>query len=398
MQIEESQRLLLSDTLVPDLFIMEHLPALSGLAVKVYIYALFCTRSRHALTEGDLARRMGEESDTVKAALAELAAAGLIELRDRGFTFIDIKWAEIEKTYRPRTAATPAEAVAAQKALPLREKLMSDIAKTFFQGLMSPSWYSEIDSWFDRFRFEPEVVYALFQECARRNKLNSKAYIAKVAESWSGRGIVTYADLNRYFLSYEEITRMGRKIGRKLRRTMTEFDLEKVERWIEKFGYGDDVIEIALRKTARLANPSLDYADRLLEEWFSHQLRDADAVNAYEEAKAARVAAERQAERTAGRDGFDRTRRNIGNFEQREYSDEFLASLYEPVPAPAAAAPATPAPSTPAPAAPASTSPAPAAPASPAAPAAPGKAGQSGQVELGEYLDQQRSHKEGTQP
>lgn len=406
MQIEESQRLLLSDTLVPDLFIMEHLPALSGLAVKVYIYALFCTRSRHALTEGDLARRMGEESDTVKAALAELAAAGLIELRDRGFTFIDIKWTEIEKTYRPRTAATPAEAVAAQKALPLREKLMSDIAKTFFQGLMSPSWYSEIDSWFDRFRFEPEVVYALFQECARRNKLNSKAYIAKVAESWSGRGIVTYADLNRYFLSYEEITRMGRKIGRKLRRTMTEFDLEKVERWIEKFGYGDDVIEIALRKTARLANPSLDYSDRLLEEWFSHQLRDAEAVNAYEEAKAARVAAERQAERTASRDGYDRSRRNIGNFEQREYSDEFLASLYEPVPAPAAAAPAaSDAPATTAAAAPAApaasdtpATTAAAAPASPAAPAAPGKAGKPGQVELGEYLHQQRSRKEGTQP
>ena len=73
----------------------------------------------------------------------------------------------------------------------------------------------------DRFGFEPEVVYALFQECARRNKLNSKAYIAKVAESWASRSIVTYADLNRYFLSYEQITRLGKKIGRKLRRTMT---------------------------------------------------------------------------------------------------------------------------------------------------------------------------------
>lgn len=332
MQIEESQRLMLSDTLVPDLFIMEHLPALSGLAVKIYIYALFCTRSRHALTEGDLARRMGEEPDMVKATLAELASAGLIELRDRGFTFIDVKAAEIEKNFRPRTAAAPSEAVAAQKAQPLREKLMADIAKTFFQGLMSPSWYSEIDAYFDRFSFEPEVVYALFQECARRNKLNSKAYIAKVAENWAARGIATYADLNRYFLSYEEISRMGKKIGRKLRRTMTEFDLEKVARWIEKFSYDYDVIEIALRKTARLANPSLDYADRLLEEWFSHQLANADAVNAYEEAKTARLSAERQADRgAAGREPGDRARRNVGNFSQRQYSDDFLAGLYETI-------------------------------------------------------------------
>ncbi len=332
MQIEEHQRLMLSDTLVPDLFILEHLPALSGLAVKVYVYALLCTRSRRTLTESDLARRMGEENDMIKAALAELAAAGLIELRDRGFTFIDVKATEIEKNFRPRTTTSPSEAVAAQKALPVREKLMSDIAKTFFQGLMSPSWYSEIDSYFDRFGFEPEVVYALFQECARRNKLNSKAYIAKVAENWAARGIVTYADLNRYFLSYEQVAKTGNKIGRKLRRKMTEFDLEKVSRWIEHFGYEYDIIEIALRKTAKLNNPNLDFTNRLLEEWFSNQLRDEASINEFEAAKAAKYAAARQAERSSPRESGSGSRRNVGNFSQREYSEEFFAGLYETIP------------------------------------------------------------------
>lgn len=335
MQIEESRRLLLSDTLVPDIFIMEYLPSLGGLAVKLYLYALFCVRTRHALTEGDLARRMGEDTDTVRAALAELAAANLILLRDKGFEFIDIKAMEIEKTFRPKTASTPLEALSDQKAQPVREKLMTDIAKTFFQGLMSPSWYSEIDSYFDRFGFEPEVIYALFQECARRNKLNSKAYIAKVAESWAGRSIVTYADLNRYFMTYDQISKASKKIGRKLRRTMTEYDEEKVTRWIEKLGYDFDLIEIALRKAARLANPSLDFVDRLLEEWFSHQLRDAESINAYEDAKAAKFSAERQAARSSGKDGAATrtgTRRNVGNFDQRQYSDEFLAGLYETLP------------------------------------------------------------------
>ena len=334
MQIEESRRLLLSDTLVPDIFIMEYLPALSGLAAKLYLYALFCTRTRHAITESDLARRMGEDSDTIKAALAELAAADLITLRDKGFEFTDIKTAEIEKIYRPRTASTPIEALAGQKTLPIREKLMADIAKTFFQGLMSPSWYSEIDSYFDRFGFEPEVIYALFQECSRRNKLNSKAYIAKVAENWAGRGIVTYSDLNRYFMTYDQISKATKKVGRKLRRTMTEYDEEKVARWIEKLGFDFETIEIALRKAARLSNPSMDFVDRLLEEWFSHQLKDAEAINAYEEAKVARISAERQLDRTAAREvGIMRpaSRRNVGNFEQRQYSDEFLSGLYESV-------------------------------------------------------------------
>jgi len=334
MQIEESRKLLLSDTLVPDIFIMEHLPALSGLAVKLYLYALFCTRTKHALTESDLARRMGEDTDMIKAALTELAAAELIVLRDKGFEFSDIKAAEIEKIYRPRTASTPLEALSGQKAQPAREKLMSDIAKTFFQGLMSPSWYSEIDSYFERFGFEPEVIYALFQECARRNKLNSKAYIAKVAENWASRGIVTYADLNRYFMTYDQISKASKKIGRKMRRNMTEFDEEKVARWIEKLGYDYDLIEIALRKAARLTNPNLDFVDRLLEEWFSHQLKDAESIQAYEEAKAARIGAERQADRSAKGGGTapSAARRNMGNFEQRQYSDEFLAGLYEKLP------------------------------------------------------------------
>ncbi len=335
MQIEESRKLLLSDTLVPDIFIMEHLPSLSGLAVKIYLYALFCARTKHALTETDMARRMGEEPDMIKAALTELAAAELIALKDRGFDFLDIKAAEIEKIFRPKTASTPLEALAEQQARPDREKLMADIAKTFFQGLMSPSWYSEIDSYFERFGFEPEVVYALVQECARRNKLNSKAYIARVAENWSGRGIITYADLNRYFMTYDQVSKISKKIGRKLRRTMTEYDEEKVSRWIEKLGFDFNVIEIALRKASRLANPSLDFVDRLLEEWFSHQLRDVEAINAYEEQKAARVSAERTAGHAGSRGpeaGKVASRRNVGNFEQRQYSDEFLNGLYETVP------------------------------------------------------------------
>lgn len=335
MQIEESRKLLMSDTLIPDIFIMEHLPSLSGLAVKIYLYALFCTRTRHALTEPDMSRRLGEDLDTIKAALAELAAADLIILRDKGFEFTDIKAAEIDKIYRPKTASTPLEALADQKVQPVREKLMADIAKTFFQGLMSPSWYSEIDSYFDRFGFEPEVIYALFQECARRNKLNSKAYIARVAENWAARGIVTYADLNRYFMTYDQISKASKKIGRKLRRTMTEYDEEKVSRWIEKLGFDFEVIEIALRKAAKLANPSLDFVDRLLEEWFSNQLRDSEAITAYEEQKAARISAERMAGRTDSRKGESvraPSRRNVGNFEQRQYSSEFLAGLYETVP------------------------------------------------------------------
>jgi DnaD/phage-associated family protein len=333
MQIDESRKLLLSDTPVPDIFITEHMPALDGLSVKLYIYLLLAARSGKPVTEVDLARRLGVEVDQIRISLQELAGRDIITVKDKGLEIQDIKAAEIEKSYRQKTASTPLEATAAQEKYGLREKLLADIAKTFFQGLMSPSWYGEIDSWFDRYGFEPEVIYALFQECARRNKLESKAYIGKVAENWSLRGIKSFQDLNSYFQSYDRVNRASKKIGKKLRRTMTEYDEEFVARWMEKLGYDFDIIELALRKTTKQSSPNLAYIDKILEEWFSHQLRDAEAIKVYEAAKAARIGAARHTGAGQASSGGTAGGRagNIGNFSQREYSAEYLDGFYEEV-------------------------------------------------------------------
>lgn len=330
MQIDESRKLLLSDTLVPDIFITELMPSLSGLAVKLYLYLLMTARNHRQVNESDLARRMGSDLDTIKSANLELAQAGLLIVHDRSLEICDIKAAEIERTYRPRTSAPPTENGEQTDRFNKREQLMKEIAKTFFQGLMAPSWYAEIENWFDRYHFEPEVVYALFQECGRRNKLNSKAYINKVAENWAARKIITHQDLSRYFMEYEKINKITGKIARKLRKTMTEYDEEIVTRWVEDYAYDFDIIELALRKVVKLANPNLEYVDRILKEWFASQLKTADAIMAYESAKAARLAGER------GRSGLPgtgsghspRPRSGAANFDQRDYDNSFFEDFY----------------------------------------------------------------------
>lgn len=324
MKLNESRKLLLSDTLVPDIFITEYLPSLSGLAVKLYIYLLLSVRSGRTVTAQDLARRMGSDEESVRTALLELASWQLIDQRDQDAVIIqDVKSMEIERLYRPRTASQPSEALDRQEKFSQREKLMADINKTFFQGLMSPSWFGEIDNWFDRYRFDPEVIYALFQECSRRNKLDSKAYIARVAENWSQRGIVSYADLNRYFLEHEKVNKVCQKIGQKLRRRLTSYDEEMVSRWVEKMGFDFEVIDLALRKTVRLANPNLAYIDKILEDWFSHQLNTVDGIQAYEKERAAHH---------RGKKNSDYKKTKAGNFDQREYSDDYLQSFFEQIP------------------------------------------------------------------
>jgi DnaD/phage-associated family protein len=341
MQIDESRKLLFSDTLVPDIFITEYLPTLDGLAVKLYLYALFAARNRRTLSEAEIARRLGVDPDAVRGATAQLSAAGLVQIKERGFEIVDVKEAEVAKIYRPRTSVDPGTVAATDggpAAAPdarrtAREKLLGDIAKTFFQGLMSPSWYGEIETWFDRYRFEPEVIYALFQYCARRGKLDGRAYIAKVAESWSSRGILTFADLSAYFSLHDKVAGIGRKVGKKLRKGMTEYDEEKVAIWVEKMGYDFDVIELALRRTVKLQNPNLDYVGRILEEWFAAGLKNPEDVERYESERVRRLSAERSAGRAPFAGAVAPSRpRNAGNFDQRVYSDEYLSSLYDEVP------------------------------------------------------------------
>ncbi len=326
MQVDESRRLLLSDTMVPDIFILEYLPALSGLAVKCYLFLLLTARASRHMTQEDLGRRLGQEPDQIKAVLVELHTAGLIVLQEKSIELTDIKAAEIERNWRRKTAADPGASAQSQQRFARREKLLGDIARTFFQGLMSPSWYGEIDTWFDRYGFEPEVVYALFQECARRNKLDSKAYISAVADNWAKRGIISFDDLNKHFLAQEKINQLSRKIGRKLRKKMTEYDDEIVSRWVEQFGYEFEIIELALQKTTRASNPNLVFVDKILKEWFEHQLVEPEAIKAYEEEKAARLSKQKNWRLC----GTGRAKAPA-SFEQRTYTSDYLAEFYEPV-------------------------------------------------------------------
>lgn len=315
MQVEESRQLLLSDTLVPDVFILEYLAGLDGLAVKTYLMLLFVSRSGRQIGEKDLARRLGVEVEEMRTALVALAAQDLVTLKERSVEIRDIKAHEIERTYRPKTASSPTE-VTDSKRDPQREKLLRAIAGTFFQGLMSPSWLMEIDAWLDRFAFTPEVVLALFQECARRGKLENKAYIRTVAENWHKHSIRTFEDLNRYSILRDRVHTLSRKIGRKLHRNMTEYDEEMVARWLEEYGYDFEIIDQALRRTTRAANPNLEFIDRLLREWHAHDLRSAESVIRYEVERAGRGAHQ------TGRD-----RANRGNFVERQYSADYLAGF-----------------------------------------------------------------------
>ncbi len=277
-----------SDTPVPDLFIHDVMPKLSGNAVKCYLFlnSVSHNGSRDA-TRADLADRLGISAEAVDQALLELQGQQLITVGAQDIDLVDLKMQELSRRYRPITSSAPSEIRAREAVSEEREKMVTLIKMTFFQGIMTYMWYDQIDRWFEAYGFEPEVVYALFQEAANNNRLDGTGYASRIAEDWAAAGVRTYDQLSVYYSRFLEKNRIKAHVGKTLRRSLTEYDLKDIEAWIDEYGYGRDIIDEALSKTRGATRPTIRFVSAVLKGWHEAGLKTLEEVQEHEKKRQA---------------------------------------------------------------------------------------------------------------
>jgi predicted transcriptional regulator len=172
MKIEKNESLLLGDTAVSDIFINEYLTEAEGDYVKVYLYCLFLSKHNKDISLLDLSKKTGLQLDRVKASLEYFNKAGLTVSTERGVILCDLKEKEINRLYTPKLSTSPEDAVEKLNRNKKRTSVISAINNTFFQGIMSPAWYNDIATIFDKYGFEEEVVYSLFNYCYEKRALH----------------------------------------------------------------------------------------------------------------------------------------------------------------------------------------------------------------------------------
>lgn len=322
MLFEACKSILYADTLVPDIFVSEYMPSMDGDYVKIYLHCLFLSKNNKQASVEDLSKKLGIDAAKVKDAFTYFESVGIANRSDNNLLIADLKEKEINKMYRPKTTSTPEEAALSAERNKKRNCIITAISNTFFQGLMGPSWYTDIDAWFDRYKFDEDVMYALFQHCASHKGL-AKQYIGKVAEAWYNKGIKTYFDLENYLEEYQKYKDIKVKIGKKLKlsRNFTEYEEEYIEKWVMNYNYDFDVIEMSLKKTAGKTNPSIRYIDAILTSWNEKGLKCKEEVDKHEKSQKY-VSASKEA-------GKDKVALQRNNYKQREYDDEYFNSLYE---------------------------------------------------------------------
>lgn len=282
MKLEQNESsFLFSITPLPDIFFTEYISQAPGDYIKVYLYLLFLSKYNKEIKLNDLSKKLSLPLPTIQEALAYWENAEVITKKGSGFIVNNIQEIELHKLYSPNVTLSK-EKIEDNAKHQSRAKMIETINNMFFQGIMSPTWYSDIDLWFRKYGFDEDVMLALFRYCFEKSALH-KNYITTVAEAWHASNIKTFDELDEYFEKQEKMNKIKKNISKKLglTRKLTQYEEAYIEKWICDYGYPFDVIEIALKKTTSKTNPNFDYLDKMISDWKDRNLSNSEEVKQY---------------------------------------------------------------------------------------------------------------------
>lgn len=317
MKLEKPEKsMIFSSTEIPDVFFTEYMSEANGDYIKVYLCMLFLTKYDKDIKLNDLSKKLNIPLSTIQAALGFWEEKGVLTKKVNGYILNDLQEIELHKLYSPNLTLSP-EDVQKNEDSKYRAKAIECINNMYFQGVMSPAWYSDIDLWFKKYEFDEQVMISLFDYCFNKSALH-KNYVKTVADAWNKNNIKTYDDLELYYQRYEKLNKIKKEIAKKLGRfsPLTQFEEAIIEKWVVDFNYGLDIINIALKKTTSKANPSFDYLDKLISDWHDRNLKTVADINDFlAEIKQKKKNIKQLEKKT-----------NYNNYEQRNYDD--LDNLY----------------------------------------------------------------------
>jgi DnaD/phage-associated family protein len=282
MNFEQNLSMLFSDINIPEVFISEYLCSANGDYVKIYLYCLFLCKYDSEISVLDLSKKLSIPIKVVEEGIKYWTEQGLFIKKNKTIELADVKKIEVNKLYTLKLTSSPEDAALSNSKNVLRTQAINEINSSFFQGVMSPTWYSDIDNLFKKYQFDEDVMVALFRYCFDRQALH-KNYVQAVAEGWSTNKIKTMNDLEKYYLEAESTNKIKKSISKKLgiNRNLSQYEDAYIEKWTKDYNYSMDIIEIALKKTTSKTNFSFDYLDKIITDWHEKNFDTPDAVNNY---------------------------------------------------------------------------------------------------------------------
>ena len=316
MKLEQNDKpLLFSETTIPDIFFSEHLSQIPGDYLKIYLYIIFLCKYCKDIKINDLSKKLNLPLKTINDGFKFLENNNLIIKKTTGYIIVDLQEATLHNLYTPNLTMTK-EKVEQTAKNKTRVKAIEHINNMYFQGIMGPSWYNDIDLWFKKYNFDEQVMIALFDYCYNRSAMH-RNYVQTVAEAWASNNVKTWNDLDKYYNEQENLNKFKKIIAKKLGKYngLTQYEEAYIENWVVNFGYDMNIIEIALKRTTLKQNPTFEYINNIITDWHDRNLKTASEVNAFLEQRKKQAKDTKQLKSEVSK----------ANYEQRKYDNlEFL--------------------------------------------------------------------------
>ncbi|MCR5187148.1 MAG: DnaD domain protein [Clostridia bacterium] len=278
---QNDKSIIFSCTNIPDLFFSEYMLEAESNYVKVYLYILYLSKFGKDIKINDLSKILSIDFPTVQDAIKYWEDKGLLLKKTDGYIVCDIQEISLSKLYSPKLTSSPADALkdAENKQ---RIKTVDDINTQFFQGVMAPSWYNDIDFWFKKYGFDDTVMLALFGY-AHDKRAMTRQYIQATADAWYKNNIKTFDDLEKYFEKRDKRNAINNEISKKLNlyRKLTVYEEDDIIKWTENYGFSLDIIDIALKNASAKNKVRFEYIDSILTDWHNKSLTTVNEVNSY---------------------------------------------------------------------------------------------------------------------
>lgn len=283
-------------TAIPNYFLDTYMPEANGEFVKVYLYLLrSVSDSSLPISVSVLADKLNHTEKDILRALRYWEKEGLLSLTYNsskeltGILLSDLAFgssvssvlkadkvvSEDEASLGGDARLTAPDKTAYSKSdidiLTKSEdfKTLLYIAQRYIGKTLSSSDTDTLIYIYCTLKFPLELTEYLIEQCVSAGHRNL-GYIEKVALSWAERGIKTVDEAKTCSAFYGKTCYAVLKAFGLSRRNPVDSEVATIEKWTGKYCFTEDIILEACNRTMQtIHQPSFEYADSILNKWFT---------------------------------------------------------------------------------------------------------------------------------
>ena len=280
---EEYSKLLINDSLLPDIFLVRYAQELSKNALLIYLW-LNMTGKKNGFDESDIKELKIIREEEIEPALAELIAASLINRRDKTYSFEDIKAREISDYISSAIARGNDPELTGLMSNEKDRKLLADsISSTFYQGELPYIFYRLIDKCLNDYKFESRVCYKLFEEGYEQSIHRSLQQMEKMALSWYEKGYTDIKSLEKQLEINKRTKKLIKLTGKLLRKRLNGLDIDRVTSWAEDLDATEELVTLAFKENEFRSNLTLKNVGDTLAKWHDQGIKTAEEASKFSE-------------------------------------------------------------------------------------------------------------------